>query len=762
MFNQSTTLLNQSSSINRPRIRSAVAASIQNNNANNELNAKPRSSPAIEIEKRQNTSPGLDDRFNGILQMLLGNFQLNRSPSSSNSPQPTIINNQIIPPNLLNNPNLKQYLMNQQLPVNRVNSRLPSSLPNALPNGFIVGPSNRPPPSLPLHFHKQQINRPLNNNNNLNAQQQFNNQLLHQLLKQQGVPLNLTSLPINNILSNIIANNQSLDQILPNGVLNTSISSKNYVKVEQAEVSRLLGLNKPMRNEIAFSSTSLLSSPPFNSINNDDSIHFPNELFARASINRTLSENNAIMNTNNLNNVLKANPTKPIDQIQTSKLIDKIDNLFELSNATVLNNNHIDVRNRFPFNKLQLASSFSSITTQSIDATAQLNTNQILASAENNSNNLQQLNSITSTIWQPFEMFNTNNNLVKPTRTYEGGAPDIITKPEEASTFDITVRNSKMGANESKNYLSTIKNENKENSKSNVIKNTPPSTQAAGLHESAASKEPEVVYGRRQPINHQDPQLRPGSVNSVNPSTTQAIITSVTLDHNSNNINNQKPTPSLPQSTINESIGRPLVYPVEMDLVKPQIATNQISSVSIITESDGGSVYIDAQQKHFKLKPGSGQKPNSNNNNIPSLQIGSAMNVYGNTNGDNSNYNLAGRTKPGSSLSNLNPINPFNSLSSSSNNNQTNDKSLLNRNQIRRPTFRPKPATPLVRIDTCVVGDDSTCGANLNEQCKIEGGISSCQCKPGKKNLFIFLLLVVLSKNRNLKINLSCLLLRIW
>lgn len=62
--------------------------------------------------------------------------------------------------------------------------------------------------------------------------------------------------------------------------------------------------------------------------------------------------------------------------------------------------------------------------------------------------------------------------------------------------------------------------------------------------------------------------------------------------------------------------------------------------------------------------------------------------------------------------------------------------------QNNRPITRPKfPAAPLqqpsipVRIDTCIVGDDSTCDQTQNEKCKTENGVSSCNCKPGK---FVF------------------------
>ncbi|XP_022115395.2 uncharacterized protein LOC110993437 [Pieris rapae] len=53
---------------------------------------------------------------------------------------------------------------------------------------------------------------------------------------------------------------------------------------------------------------------------------------------------------------------------------------------------------------------------------------------------------------------------------------------------------------------------------------------------------------------------------------------------------------------------------------------------------------------------------------------------------------------------------------------------------IRRPVHRPQTfrrPQPTVRIDTCIVGDDSTCDQAQNEKCRTEAGISSCQCRPG-------------------------------
>jgi hypothetical protein len=54
--------------------------------------------------------------------------------------------------------------------------------------------------------------------------------------------------------------------------------------------------------------------------------------------------------------------------------------------------------------------------------------------------------------------------------------------------------------------------------------------------------------------------------------------------------------------------------------------------------------------------------------------------------------------------------------------------------QQNRPIHRPRPPSnqPPVRIDTCIVGDDSTCDKNQNERCRTENGVSSCNCRPGE------------------------------
>lgn len=52
---------------------------------------------------------------------------------------------------------------------------------------------------------------------------------------------------------------------------------------------------------------------------------------------------------------------------------------------------------------------------------------------------------------------------------------------------------------------------------------------------------------------------------------------------------------------------------------------------------------------------------------------------------------------------------------------------------LKNQFLQKHKTTPLqnVRIDTCIIGDDSTCDQSQNEKCKIENGISSCNCREG-------------------------------
>lgn len=56
-----------------------------------------------------------------------------------------------------------------------------------------------------------------------------------------------------------------------------------------------------------------------------------------------------------------------------------------------------------------------------------------------------------------------------------------------------------------------------------------------------------------------------------------------------------------------------------------------------------------------------------------------------------------------------------------------------------RYNYRTKQQQNAVRIDTCIVGDDSTCDIAQNEVCKTDLGVSSCHCRPGKLSANNFL-----------------------
>nr|XP_045594534.1 mucin-12-like isoform X4 [Procambarus clarkii] len=49
---------------------------------------------------------------------------------------------------------------------------------------------------------------------------------------------------------------------------------------------------------------------------------------------------------------------------------------------------------------------------------------------------------------------------------------------------------------------------------------------------------------------------------------------------------------------------------------------------------------------------------------------------------------------------------------------------------LRKP-YNRRPTQPSIRIDTCIVGDDSTCQEQLGEVCRTEEEVSSCYCRPG-------------------------------
>ena len=57
---------------------------------------------------------------------------------------------------------------------------------------------------------------------------------------------------------------------------------------------------------------------------------------------------------------------------------------------------------------------------------------------------------------------------------------------------------------------------------------------------------------------------------------------------------------------------------------------------------------------------------------------------------------------------------------------------IMNRpNFVIKPIPTLRPQAPPVRIDTCIVGDETTCEMDKHEVCLTYLGVSTCDCKPG-------------------------------
>lgn len=143
--------------------------------------------------------------------------------------------------------------------------------------------------------------------------------------------------------------------------------------------------------------------------------------------------------------------------------------------------------------------------------------------------------------------------------------------------------------------------------------------------------------------------------------------------------------------------GRPIVVPVDMDDVRPKMGSATASVASVVTDPGQGSVYIDGRPTHFKIRHAASP---------PTLQVGSGVSVKPGPNDHPRAGSLTPHRGPLTQAPGKQPA-------------------------VRRPPFRPRPVVPLVRIDTCIVGDETTCDVKMNERCKTEIGISSCQCKHG-------------------------------
>ncbi|XP_049272239.1 proteoglycan 4 isoform X2 [Rhipicephalus sanguineus] len=280
--------------------------------------------------------------------------------------------------------------------------------------------------------------------------------------------------------------------------------------------------------------------------------------------------------------------------------------------------------------------------------------------------------------------------------------PEIITEPTEPSVFDITVMHSigtvsnvvtpsqtirptfsttapSVEVGTSTESTSPDSDEIEGTEASDGELETPPSSQ--GSKTSNAEREPEVIYGtpklENTPSTGPTTTLQP-SIRSTT-TTTGHTNTHMTKENESDVVTTlsgkgtlaPEVTHTRPPIKHNQSpTGRPIVIPVEIEDVRPVIGFPPELSHGFPRPQDG----------HGPQRPGaSTSRPRPKEPTGPPRKSTS---------------------KPGSPAR-------------------------------RRPGYRPKHNTTLVRIDTCIVGDDSTCDSQLNEWCKAELGVSSCHCRPG-------------------------------
>ena len=296
---------------------------------------------------------------------------------------------------------------------------------------------------------------------------------------------------------------------------------------------------------------------------------------------------------------------------------------------------------------------------------------------------------IPSSSWSTFD--SPDNTItpfgnINPTSAEE---PQIITMQEEPSIFEMIVKH-KLGPSVSES--STISLNQK--SKTSILPINPTRTVDNRVYQTvnpstslSTTNEVSITEIRNQHNQHQKPPKKENtdivygkripSVSKPNDSSISVLSSSVAPSFSSV-YPQMLPTKTeviksitKMDTTTTTVVGKPMVMPVEMDSVNPRVGP--IKSTSIEPTRTIESTRQTSQSKSYDVNVKHTNKQN--------------------------------QTQP-AKKSHAKPY-------------------------IRRPSFRPRPNVPIVRIDTCIVGDDSTCEVSLNEKCLTELGLSSCQCKPG-------------------------------
>jgi len=330
-------------------------------------------------------------------------------------------------------------------------------------------------------------------------------------------------------------------------------------------------------------------------------------------------------------------------------------------------------------------------------------------------------------------------------------APTAITTiiwtppPSEQPTTTRTIQPTKTV--ESRNYIQST-------SQSTTLQPTPNRIRDNSLNDEpnlSDHQDPGVVYGKPQ-TRESKPVPPAGQVQPSPPITGQASFES-----------------SVPAS------GRPYIQPVQMDnQVRPFLAGSQPSQQPSLLKSNHGHSSVPFRPS----RPLNGQAP---------MHVGSGFTITANGNqtmptGDIQDYVAgqppfqSGKSPSGSQTSGSFQVSDSNeptisahggqdpanfdlmaqdssasmpihkqaeiahqsispNISSIASNDSTPTSSAPAQSRVRRPTFKPKPAVPPIRIDSCIVGDDGSCDQSHNERCVTEYGISSCHCKPGYARL---------------------------
>ncbi|XP_046403761.1 uncharacterized protein LOC124169248 isoform X2 [Ischnura elegans] len=166
--------------------------------------------------------------------------------------------------------------------------------------------------------------------------------------------------------------------------------------------------------------------------------------------------------------------------------------------------------------------------------------------------------------------------------------------------------------------------------------------------------------------------------------------------------------------------GRPFVYPVDVDGVQlsggDDVITGEPGGHHDFVSIDGKRTYIDLFPT--RKQPGKGETVvHTVGTNLgfpqspPSGHYGTAHPEPVGNLGEGTGYAVPEVSSSSQTVADQKPKHP-------------------SANVVRRPPNR-RPSHPPVRIDTCIVGDPSTCDQSQHESCRTEQGVSSCHCRPG-------------------------------